>query len=70
MSDPISYSAKEAAKAICVSPSTIWRLMAAGDLASFKLGGRTLIRAEALRALIDKAATPDRPPTPLGADAA
>lgn len=52
---PIAYSVPDAAKAIGVSKATVWRLLAAGELVSFKLGHRTLIRADVLQGLIDRA---------------
>lgn len=51
---PLAYSVADAAKAIGVSKPTIWRRIAAGDLATFKLGCRTLIRADELQAFIDR----------------
>jgi excisionase family DNA binding protein len=50
---PLSYSVKGAAKAIGVSEATIWRRIRAGDLTTFKLGERTLIRRDVLVAFID-----------------
>lgn len=51
---PLAYSVVSAAKAIGVSKNTIWRLIAAGELTTFKLGARTLIRADVLQAFIDR----------------
>lgn len=50
----LAYSVKDAAGMIGVSVRTIWRLIGSGELATFKLGCRTLIRAEALKDLIDR----------------
>ncbi len=50
----LSYSVVDAAKAIGISKTTMWRLIAAGEIATFKLGCRTLIRADALEAMIDR----------------
>lgn len=50
----LAYSVKDAASTVGVSPRTIWRLIGTGDLASFKLGCRTLIRADALKEMIDR----------------
>lgn len=50
----LAYSIPEAAGAIGISKTTVWRLIAAGDLKTFKIGCRTLIRADALQALIDR----------------
>ena len=50
----LSYSVKDAARQIGVSNRTIWRLIGTGEIPTFKLGCRTLIRAEALKDLIDR----------------
>ena len=57
MSEALSYSVVGAAKAIGVSKTTIWRLIASGELTTFKLGARTLIRADVLQAFIDRHST-------------
>lgn len=58
--DRISYDVPGAAAAIGVSKTTIWRLIAAGELETFKLGARTLIRADVLQALVDRlSSSPD-----------
>lgn len=49
----LSYTVNEAAFAVGVSPRTIYRLIASGELLSFKLGARTLIRRSDLERLID-----------------
>lgn len=49
----LAYSVKEAAQEIGVSPATIWRRIADQEIATFKLGCRTLIRGEALQAFVD-----------------
>ena len=54
----LSYSIKEAAAAIGVSTWTIWQLIKAGDLTTFKMGARTLIRADVLEGLIDRRSLP------------
>ena len=51
---PLAYCVPDAARAIGVNQRTVWRLLRAGELRSFKLGARTLIRADELRALIDR----------------
>jgi len=53
-SEPLSYSVDGAARAIGVSKATIWRLVAAGSLKTFKLGARTLIRSDVLQGFIEK----------------
>lgn len=50
----LCYSVKDAAAQIGVSVRTIWRLIGTGEIPTFKLGCRTLIRADALQALVDK----------------
>lgn len=50
--EKIAYSVPEAAKAIGVSKSTVWKLIAEGKLTPTKLGHRTLIRREALETLL------------------
>jgi excisionase family DNA binding protein len=54
----LAYSVPEAAKAISVSTRTMWSLLRVGKLTSKKLGARTIIRAEVLRAYLDQ--LPDR----------
>lgn len=48
----IAYSIREAVQVSSLSRSTIYNHIAAGRLAVRKIGGRTLIPADALRALI------------------
>lgn len=48
----IAYSIREAAQASSLSRSTIYNHIAAGRLATRKIGGRTIIPADALHALI------------------
>ncbi len=50
---PLAYSIKEAARVSSLSKSGIFNLIAAGRLKTRKIGGRTLIPADSLRALID-----------------
>lgn len=61
MTEPLAYSVPDAAKAIGVSKNTVWNLLRVGELRSFKLGARTLIRAEELRGLIDRKAGAAKP---------
>ena len=49
----LAYSIPAAAGAIGVSKATVWRIIAAGDLKTFKIGCRTLIRADVLQAFVD-----------------
>lgn len=48
----LAYSIKETAAASTLSVSTIYNHIAAGRLRVTRVGGRTLVSAEALRALI------------------
>ena len=55
---PLAYNVPDAGRAIGVSKATIWRLIKAGELRTFKVGARTLIKTAVLLAFIDrKAAT-------------
>jgi excisionase family DNA binding protein len=49
----MAYSVPEAALALGVSKSSVWKLIKEGDLPAVKLGRRTLISAEALQTLLD-----------------
>ncbi len=49
-SEKLAYGIKEAASALGVSKTTIWRAMKEGKLSSVKVGNRTLIKTEALQA--------------------
>lgn len=48
----VGYSIREASQASSLSKSTIYNHIAAGSLRAVRVGGRTIIPAEALRALI------------------
>ena len=52
--DKMAYSVNGAGKVIGLSRSTVWRLIHDGELRTFKIGGRTLIRADVLAAFIDR----------------
>ncbi|MEC7797836.1 MAG: helix-turn-helix domain-containing protein [Pseudomonadota bacterium] len=52
----LAYGIEEAAQAIGVGKSTIWRWVHDGRVKTIKLGGRTLIRREELMRLLDEAA--------------
>jgi excisionase family DNA binding protein len=51
-----AYDAEEVAKILGVGIATVWRWLAKGKLPSFKLAGRTLVPASAVKALRDKRA--------------
>lgn len=59
---PLAYSVPDAARAIGISPSTMWLMVKDGKVTTFKLGHRTLITADELRALISRAQ--DNQPNP------
>lgn len=50
--DRLAYSVEEAAQALGVSRPTVYTLMKRDDFPAFKVGGRTLISAEGLRAWV------------------
>lgn len=54
--EKLAYRMDEAAAAIGLSKPTLYRLVKAGELRTFKMGHRTLIRREELEALIDRKA--------------
>ncbi|HEX8901773.1 helix-turn-helix domain-containing protein [Vitreimonas sp.] len=49
-SEKLAYGIKEAAGALGVGRTTIWRAIKDGKLSAVKVGNRTLIRTEALQA--------------------
>jgi excisionase family DNA binding protein len=62
----LSYSIKGAAEAIGVGKSTIYRRIKAGEIPTFKWGGRTLIDADALREVVKRqqGTSPNHPSAP------
>lgn len=50
--EPLAVSAVEAARLIGVSKTKVYELMGRSDFPAFKLGGRTLISVDGLRAWI------------------
>lgn len=50
----LSYGIREAGFALGVSRPTLYRLIARGELATFKMGSRTLILRTELEALLDR----------------
>lgn len=52
-SEKLAYSVKEAASGLSIGKSTIWAAIKDGKLPSVKIGHRTLITAEALRAWLN-----------------
>lgn len=55
--DPILLSQNDAALMLSVSLTTIWRLYKAGELATVKIGSRTLITAESCREYVRRHAS-------------
>ena len=51
--EPLSYTIEGAMRATGIGRSKIYELIGEGRISRFKLGRRTLIRADSLRALID-----------------
>lgn len=51
---PLAYSIDRAAEAICMSPASVWKFIAEGEIEVFKIGARTLIRHDVLQDFIDK----------------
>jgi excisionase family DNA binding protein len=56
-SEKLAYGIKEAASALGVSKTTIWRAIKEGKLSAVKVGNRTLLKTEALQAWISAPAT-------------
>jgi excisionase family DNA binding protein len=54
MSDPLLLTVPQVAKALSLSRSTVYDLIASGDLAAVKIGGARRIPAAAVQALVDR----------------
>ena len=52
VSEPLAYSIREACRASSLGRTTLYAHIAAGRLKAVRIGGRTVIPAESLRALI------------------
>jgi excisionase family DNA binding protein len=52
----ISTPINEAARSIGIGRTTIYKLIAEGRLKTVKIGRRTLIKTDSIRALVDQAA--------------
>jgi excisionase family DNA binding protein len=50
--EPLAISIKDAAKALGLGRTTIYAMIAAGRLDSFKIGRRTLVKMESIRRVI------------------
>ncbi len=51
--DRIAYSINETARALSLGRTSIYAMIADGRLEAFKLGRRTLIKAESIRRLVE-----------------
>jgi excisionase family DNA binding protein len=51
-SDPIVVSVKEAPRLLSLGRSTIWRMIKSNQLTAVRVGGRTVIRMDSIRALL------------------
>ncbi|MGI8943178.1 MAG: helix-turn-helix domain-containing protein [Qipengyuania sp.] len=51
--EQFAYSINETAKALSLGRTSIYALIGDGRLEAFKLGRRTLVKAESIRRLID-----------------
>lgn len=63
MTEKLSYTIAEAATALGLSRATLYKLIKRGELRTFSWCGRTLIRADVLRAAVDRASDPEGSPT-------
>lgn len=55
MTDKLAYSITEAAEALSLGRTTINRMIRDGQIKAVKVGGRTLIPAESLQAVLSNA---------------
>jgi hypothetical protein len=51
---PLSYNVNDACQAIGIGRTKMYELIKRGELQTFTLDGRTLIRADVLRAFVDR----------------
>ena len=51
--EPLAVSINDASKALSLGRTSIYAMIGDGRLDAFKLGRRTLIRAESVRRLVD-----------------
>jgi excisionase family DNA binding protein len=51
--EPLAYSINDAAKALGVGRTTIYVLINSGQLETFKIGRRTLVKADSLRRIVE-----------------
>lgn len=53
----LAYSIKDAATALGISRSTLYRLINTGDLQTLRIGGRRLIQAPGIETMLSRAAS-------------
>ena len=51
--DRLAYSINEAARALSLGRTSIYAMIGDGRLVAFKLGRRTLVKADSIRQLVD-----------------
>ena len=59
--DKLTYSINETARTLSLGRTSIYAMIADGRLEAFKLGRRTLVKAELVRRLVDGATEAVRP---------
>jgi excisionase family DNA binding protein len=52
--EQLAYSINDTAKALSLGRTSIYALIAGGRLEAFKLGRRTLVKADSIRRLIEE----------------
>ncbi|MEP2736744.1 MAG: helix-turn-helix domain-containing protein [Erythrobacter sp.] len=53
-SQNLSFGVKDAARAVGVSPATMWNLIRAGEVKPTRIGGRTLVQRGELESLLNR----------------
>lgn len=53
-SEALAFSVTDAGRVVGLSRTSMWRLIASGELKTFKIGGRTLVAREDLQALVSR----------------
>lgn len=54
--DPVTVTVEGAKRALGLGHTTVYRLIGEGKLSTVKVGRRTLIKTDSIRALVDQAA--------------
>jgi excisionase family DNA binding protein len=55
MPNPLLYSISDASTALGIGRTKIYEMLANGELSSVQIGTRRLVKAESMRALVDRA---------------